>query len=326
MNKLHIFFAFFTILSSVIFFSEVFAFSCTVRSGSCTFLEVCLFSLYQPTNSHLADCSTYNYKVCCDFTSSALRTTCYSNETGVISLNKITNSHAEIYGPFSYGNHVCVNESLGCTLRTSCMAEEVCIASFYRDLSSHAGECYYYSNKLCCKSFKPYTVQGIVLSYSTGLPIPSGTITGIIRETGERAYSSISGDGLFLLKFNTTVNSTVNKFTLSLIINGSDNRMGYVQLVAGSGEFVSGVQICSVKEWHFTGRAIDNSGVSISSGNVMISVQSEAETFTNSTTFSNGIWDIYISPCLISGNLYTFQVTISSGDQISSLAINQIAK
>lgn len=317
--------------SLVVFFSLMFftpyafGFGCTVRNGACNSIETCLFSLYRPTNSHVGDCSAYNYKVCCDFVSSTIKASCDSNETGIFSMKQISNSHLELYGYFNYANVVCVNETLTCSMKTSCDTEEACVASFYRDLNSHAAICSFYPNKLCCKTSKPYSIMGVALYYDTGLPIESGVITGIIKETGEVGYATIA-DGLFLLKFNSTVNTTRNKFTVSLIINSSDNKMGYVQLVAGGGEFMSSVQTCSIKNWEFSGVAVDTSGASINSGNLTVSVEGELQTYTNSTTFSNGVLDISLSPCLISGNLYTFNFKISSGGKTSDLSINQIAK
>lgn len=240
-------------------------------------------------------------------------------------MNQISNSHVEFYGSFNYGNHVCINETLTCSLKASCGEEEACVVSFYRNLNSHAAECSYYSNKLCCGSLNPYTIRGVVLDYETGLPVSSGTITGIIKETGEVGTASIA-DGYFLLKFNSTTNATTNRFTLSLIISTSDNKMGYIQLIAGGGDFLSSVKTCSIKTWQFSGTAVDTTGAPITSGNLTVSVEGELQTYTNSTSFTDGALNIGISPCLISGNLYTFNFKISSGDSASSLSINQVAK
>jgi len=313
-------------MSFIIFSSGVSAFGCTVRSGSCGGGEVCLFSLYKSVNSHVGDCSAYNYKVCCDFLSAAVRPSCIAGETGLVSMNKISNSHLELYGYFPYGNHVCVNENLTCTLKTACESEEACVASFFRDLNSHAADCYFFSNKLCCRTSKPYSVRGVALHYDTGLPIDSGVVTGIIKETGEVGYASISPDGSFLLKFNSTINATQNKFTLSLITNSSDNKMGYVQIIAGGGQYMGSVQNCSMRQWRFTGVAVDTSGAPINSGNLTVSVKGELQTYTSSTTFNNGVLDITFSPCLIPGNIYTFVFRIVSGDKSSIISLNQIAK
>lgn len=312
--------------SSMSFSLDVSALSCSVRSGSCGAAEVCLFSLYKPVNSHIADCSTYNYKLCCDFQSSIMKqSTCDPSETGIVSLSKISNSHVEIYGNFRYINNVCVGEVLICNLQASCGPSEACVASFFRDLNSHAAECSYYANKLCCRSSLPYLAKGVVLDYETGLPVSGGVVTGIIKETGETSHSSISTDGSFILRFNTTVDTNKNKFTLSLVINSSDNKMGYAELVAGGGPFTASMQSCSIKLWHFTGRAIDpDTGNYVSSGTVTISVL--GTTYTNSTSFSNGIWDIYISPCLVPGESYTFKFIVSYGDKSSSSFVEQIAK
>lgn len=322
--------AFFIIISSIFLSLNVFGFACTVRFGSCNPAEICLFSMYYNINSHAADCSTYLYKVCCDFAAASLTTAnCTSDQVGIINLNKISNSHVEFYGLQNYPYHVCVNQTvnqtISCAVKQSCNINEACVASLYSSTNSHVAQCGYYSNNICCKSFAPYTVSGIAYYADTGLPITNGTITGIIEETGETAYATIV-NGYFVLKSNTTLNATESRFTLGLIVNSSDNKIGYVELVPNIGAFPGTRQACSTKQWHFSGTTIDNSGNLINSGTVMVSVNSEVQTYINSTSFSNGSWDIYISPCLISGNLYTFQISVSSGGNISTLLINQVAK
>jgi hypothetical protein len=240
-------------------------------------------------------------------------------------MNKISNSHLEIYGSLNYQNQICVQEEIICNLKSACGYGEACVASFYSNLNSHAADCSYYSNKLCCRSLKPYEIIGMAFYYDTGLPIESGKITGIIKETGETSNATIA-NGQFNLKFNTTADPNVNKFTLGLIVNASGTSMGYTQIIVGSGSFVTSVTTCSIKQWHFSGRAVDDSGLPLSSGNVQLSVQGETQIYTNSTSFSNGLWDVYISPCLIAGNIYTFQITVTSGGETSNSFIMQLAK
>jgi len=164
--------------------------SCTVRSGtSCNADEVCLFSMWNLTNSHVGQCSYYtNYTVCCtNLTSSAIKTSCDSDEGGVISLYTQNNSHVERYGYGSYSYNLCVKPKVQCTLRTSCLSDETCVISLYADTNSHVAECdTFYSNKVCCKILGPFGVsivlnatkvwwndsvlaQGVVLNAS-GLP------------------------------------------------------------------------------------------------------------------------------------------------------------
>lgn len=313
-----------TLIFVSFFTSFVFAFTCAVRT-SCIGGEVCLFSLFSSTNSHAGDCSAYTNKVCCDFSTAVIRTTtCPSNETGVISLLRTTNSHVEQYGLGNYINNVCLNNSDAniCSVKSTCAPDEACVVSINKSTNSHAARCGYFGNQICCSSPQPYTLTGNAYYYDTGLPITTGIVTAIIKETGEKGTATIN-NGAFTLKINSTKNFTTDSFTLSLIINSTDNRRGYAQLVVGAGRLATITQ-CSVKQIQFSGIAIDSvSGNSIQQGFVTVSAQGLPD--VNSTSFTNGAWNIYYRSCFVLGQIYTFNILIyGNNNQTATTQINEI--
>jgi hypothetical protein len=166
-------------------------------------------------------------------------------------------------------------------------------------------------------------IKGNAYYVDTGQPISSGTITYIIKETGDTDYVSFT-NGYFEL-YCAFADVPASRITVGIIVNSSDNKLGYVQLVTGGGPFKAQTQECSTKQWYFNGTAADiSTGMYISQGNVSVSVM--GTTYTNTTFFSNGKWSIQLSPCLISGQLYTFQIAISGENKLSVAFVNQVAK
>jgi len=166
-------------------------------------------------------------------------------------------------------------------------------------------------------------LKGFVFYADTGNPIPSGTVTYIVKETGETDYVSFT-NGYFELPC-TLSQVPNNRLTVALIVNSTDNKLGYVQLVIGGGPPLTQSQSCSTKQWHFNGTAVDvGTGSYITQGNITVSVIGTR--YSNTTYFSTGAWDITISPCLVSGDLYTFQFAIASGNRASITFLNEVAK
>jgi len=166
-------------------------------------------------------------------------------------------------------------------------------------------------------------VKGNAFYAETGNPIASGTVTYIIKETGDTDYSTIT-NGYFEMPC-AFPNVPGKRVTVGIIVNSSDNKLGYVQLVAGGGSSTTQTQECSTKQWYFNGTAADiSTGRYISQGNASVSVM--GMTYINTTHFSNGKWSIQLSPCLISGQLYTFQIAVSGENKLSVAFVNQVAK
>jgi hypothetical protein len=169
-----------------------------------------------------------------------------------------------------------------------------------------------------------YSIKGNAYDSSTGIPVSTGTATVIIKENGDRNIGPVT-NGAYNVNLGACLNSNQTKFTVGLIFSGG-GKQGYNQIILGNGPFATQTQKCSTNQLHFTGTATDaDTGAVISNGTVSVNVK-EVNTYTNSTTFSNSNWDIYISPCLISGGLYTFNFIVRSSDgKQSNLFINQIA-
>jgi hypothetical protein len=166
-------------------------------------------------------------------------------------------------------------------------------------------------------------LKGNAFYVDTGNQIASGTVTYIIKETGDTDYVSFT-NGYFELPC-AFPDVPGKRVTVGIIVNSSDNKLGYVQLVAGGGSSTAQTQECSTKQWYFNGTATDAStGKQISQGNVSVSVMGTR--YINTTYFLNGAWSINLSPCLISGQVYTFQFAISGENKLSVAFVNQVAK
>jgi len=165
-------------------------------------------------------------------------------------------------------------------------------------------------------------IKGYVSYLDTGELVQSGTLTSIVKETGDRDSTSFS-NGYFDFGFYLPPSIIDKRFTLGIIINTSDKKTGYNQLMT-SGSSISQTQSCSIKQWYFQGNAIDPEIGQTMSGQVAVSVR--GTNYVNTTTFLNGRWGIHISPCLISGGLYTFQFSVVSGDRKTYMFLNQVAK
>lgn len=169
-----------------------------------------------------------------------------------------------------------------------------------------------------------YLISGNAYDYFTGQPINNGTVTAIVKETGENVSTSFSG-GSYSFCLYSKIDASKNSFTVGLIVNSTDHKVGWNTLVIGGGPLTPQNQTCSVRQIHFAGGAISASGP-ISQGTVGVSVDTEKGLTTNSTSFTNGIWDIYISPCLVSGGLYTFYFNLAGDGKSTTLVIQQVAR
>ncbi len=168
-----------------------------------------------------------------------------------------------------------------------------------------------------------YVIEGSPLDYFTGLSIDSGTVTAIVKETGEKTSISFTGGSYSFCLF-TKVNLKRLSATVGVIINTTDSKVGWNSIVVGGGPLAEQTQQCSVRQLRFAGKAITTSGA-IGQGAVSVRVDTEAGFSTNSTSFTNGSWEIRVSPCLMSGGLYTFNFAISGEGRTSFLNIRQVA-
>ncbi|OYT54141.1 MAG: hypothetical protein B6U72_03665 [Candidatus Altiarchaeales archaeon ex4484_2] len=135
--------------------------SCTIRDNLCKADEVCLFKMYDTSNSHAEtyDGSLYTHWVCCSVDEGSLDVTvrngCLSGEGGVVSLFSENNSHVNEYDNVGgYLNDICLSSTEGDILCSygSCNPDEECVASLAKASNSHIGDCSYNTNlQICCK-------------------------------------------------------------------------------------------------------------------------------------------------------------------------------
>jgi hypothetical protein len=167
-----------------------------------------------------------------------------------------------------------------------------------------------------------YNINGVAIDSTSGAVIQSGTVTAIIQESGDNGTVSFT-NGNYTIPVRTFLLANQTTFHVGIIITGT-GKTGYNYLTIGNGPPATQTATCTTKQWHFTGTALDQSGNSISSSTISVSV--EGVSGTNSTTFSNGVWDIYISPCLISGGLYNFQFALAGISNTALFSRQIVAK
>ncbi len=167
----------------------------------------------------------------------------------------------------------------------------------------------------------PCSITGYVIFSNNGSLVTSGGIKYVIKETGLTNSSSISG-GSFTLDCNIT--SLQNKNSIGLVANTSDEKIGYSGSIVGPAGFASQTQVCTTKQWHFNGLAIDPASGLALNGNILVGIDDIS--VANSTKFTNGAWDIYYSPCLISGNIYTFRFSVNVGNNTDYAFMRLVAK
>jgi hypothetical protein len=311
---------------------------CVLRSN-CNPGESQVISMYNWTNSHVAEYNHYPNKLCCfnqttaptisnesvNTTSikigEAFRITATVNDVGFVSSVIVT---------IKYPNGTSANFTM------SILSGNIYFYDFsdtyqvgnyvWTDTyaNNSVGNWAHTNPNIQVTTKGPVCIEGRASDYFTGLPISNGTVTAIVKENGDRGFTTTNFDGSFNFCFYTSINPNKNSFTVGLIANSTDGKIGWNSFILGKGPRVEQTQVCSFRQIHFSGKAISPYGI-IDKGNVLVKVNSEKGIFTNSTNFTNGIWDIYISPCLISGGLYTFDFIISSEDKISTLTIQQIA-
>ena len=73
-----------------------------------------------------------------------------------------------------------------------------------------------------------YTMKGYILDFNTGLAMPEGNVTALVKETGESNSTGFS-DGYFEINLPSTLDYAKEKFTIGLFIN-TTNKTSYSQI------------------------------------------------------------------------------------------------
>lgn len=302
----------------------------TIVSGSCPAGMTCILSLNATNNSHVGQCGYYGVSLCMSNANGATlrETTCNSGEVAFLRVFQPNDSHVATAESGAYGNISCISgtRAFEVAIRNVCHSTEVCALSVNSTSNSHVGSCGYYGYQICVRELTSvFTFVGRAFDALTGMVVGIGNLTAIVKETGDRAYGVIAG-GSFTLDLNVSnFDPSARRYTVGVRINDTSGKSGAYQLVVGGGIPTTGNQQCSTNLWRFAGTATDIvGGERITSGTVTLSVREAS--FSNSTTFSGGTWEIYLNPCLISGELYTFDIRLTSGGSTGEMAIQQIAK
>lgn len=302
----------------------------TVVAGTCPAGMVCILSMNSTSNTHVAECGYYGLSLCMtNADSSAVRTgSCNSGEAAFLRLYQLNNSHAATVESGIYDNVVCLSgtRSFEVATRNVCHSTETCALSINASSNAHVGACGYYGNQICVRELSSvYTFVGRVFDSITGAILNLGNATAIVRETGDKGYGVITG-GTFTLDLNvSSFDPTTRRYTVGVRVNDTSGKSGAYQLIVGSGPPPSTQQSCTTNLWHFNGTVSElSTAQDVTSGTVTISVRDTE--YGNSTSFSSRVWDIYLRPCLVSGELYTFDIAISSGSAVGRTSIQQIAK
>lgn len=168
-------------------------------------------------------------------------------------------------------------------------------------------------------------ITGSSLYSSTGTRISSGTITGTILETGDSNSTSVGGqDWSLAISSLRSLDDSVSN--VGLRVTDSSGKSGYYAVRVGSGEVSPASDECSANTFRFTG-TVANAFTGSSSGSGTVGIDVEGTAYTNSTSYSNGLWDVGVSGCLVTGRVYTFNVKLRGDDGSSGLVnIRQVAK
>lgn len=128
------------------------SFNCNVKNN-CSISEICLFSVYQENNTHLAECGYFDYSFCCsNISSSVIKNSCTSSETVLVKLFQENNSHVSLPNETGYFKYLCIEPQLNCTLKAVCDSNESALFSMYSSDNSHIGSMGYFDNNVCCEN------------------------------------------------------------------------------------------------------------------------------------------------------------------------------
>ncbi|HLD89199.1 MAG TPA: hypothetical protein VI894_03255 [Candidatus Nanoarchaeia archaeon] len=134
------------------------ALSCTITT-SCT--NTCVFKIYPTENGHAELCSGTNYSnvICCSAPGETLTT---GTGTEILNLASSTNAHVELPSYTNFLNKIYLGSqgrNVACEYKTTCSADETCLASIASSANAHIASCNYFSTNICCKTVSaPITV------------------------------------------------------------------------------------------------------------------------------------------------------------------------
>ena len=229
----------------------------------------------------------------------------------IFSLDNCTGSLKNITGMSLSGNSawsnftVTINSTVGCTIRWCVYANDTS-----NNWNSSCSNPFTYKTKgLNCEAGGPYSFASTVLVAGNvfGETSNETNVTINITKSGSLIASQTTtsdSSGIYYSIFNQYLD--VGKYSVSVSANSSSNQFFC------SDEFeVTSTEArkeCLQKTISIEGKAIDTSGNTINSGKAFISA--EGITTTNSTNFSNGEFQAFLTACFYPGERYLVQLTI----------------
>lgn len=310
---------------------------CTTPAVTCSYgssagtNEVPVVSLYNQTNSHTAESAINTNKIFCRDTAVPTITVTSPINASYTSLtvnaNITTDDQADV-GMYSLDGNANVtmtkisSTSFGATITST---KGVHTIKFYaNDTVGNMGAS---STVTFTIGSSIILVTGTIRESLTGQPT-EGNVTVIVKESGQSVINYTTGG-----TFTTYIPSQIRNFqsdlvTLGIFVNTTDQRVGYSVVEINAGGNVISSPNCVSKQWHFNGTAVSSStGSGIAAGNISVLVRNSAgNIFSNSTGFNSRVWDIYLTPCLVPGQLSTFEFTITNGTATGYFSIRQVAK
>ncbi len=167
-------------------------------------------------------------------------------------------------------------------------------------------------------------IKGFVLDSDTGERVNGGNVTAIIEENGENVTTIIT-NGEFNATINSSVSPLLSKMTIGLVVNASNRKSSFEKISLGVEGELPKTQVCFSRLWQVRGLNVYAvSGQLISSGTVTITV--DGTEYSNSTSFSTPLWTAYVYPCLKSGKVYTFVISVTdAGSNRGTVRMKQVA-
>jgi len=216
----------------------------------------------------------------------------------------ISNSSDPIVGAWSNVTKV-INSTIGCTIRWCIYVNDTS-----NNWNSSCEEPFTYKTKgLNCEAGGPYSLDSKILVAGNvfGETSNETNVTINITKSGSLIASQTTtsdSSGIYYSIFNQYLD--VGKYTVNVFANSSSSEFFC------SDEFeVTSAEArkeCLQKTISIEGKAIDTSGNPINSGKAFISA--EGITTTNSTNFSNGEFQAFLTACFYPGERYLVQLTI----------------
>ncbi len=317
-------------------------YDCVVKASSCSAGQTCMASAYSSTNTHIGDCDYYSNKICCGVDSTAptisspslTPTKLLPGETVTFTVTVTDDFTVDtVLSQVTYPNGTSRNFTM-----QSAGGNSYSLTFIDTEWNGvHTWSKVYANDSVnnVATSFPglqfrvlgvTYVINGKAFDSLTGATIQSGNVTAIVKETGDGVNATFS-NGTYSVNLRTSLLTNETSFNVGIIVSGG-GKSGYSEVYFGGGSLTSLTQSCATKLWHFNGTAIDPmTGAQIIVGNVGVNVKnSVGNIFSNSTTFSNGVWDIYLMPCLVPGYVSTFEFVVSNNTRVGYFSVRQVAK